>query len=401
MRSRSVSFTLIAILWMMLSPIATAIAVFDDGVVVNDKYDYTLSVDECESNLTWTSRIEHTPQLVENYSVVAGDHVIINGTFSELPNVTECVLTIWNPETGNNATVSNVGSSITFDTYYLDRTNQTYYIMVNGTTNTNDFVIIFRENVTICNFFAPVVTVNAMVEIGDDTRIWNLTWSSTDANADDTPYYSVWLSRDAGVTFVLLTHNISSCCYLWNSTDWLEADYSVRVRAYSVDMTSSECSFDDPPTSYWPGDYSDGYSSIFYSNGPPRVYSLYVSSVDDVTYNYGSLDNSVSLTLYSSFNYPPSLDYIVRSNGSIWFESSVSIRAVTELFDINIDNLPIGVHLIEVEFLIVDPVVVSFKIEVLESPVAPFITLSITVGAIGGVAVIVIFAIYMKTKKKG
>ena len=152
MRIRSAGFIVIVILWMMLSPVGSAVSFYGDSEVVNDNPEI-LSVDEYESNLTWTSRTQHTPHLVENYSVVAGDHVIINGTFSELLNVTECVLTIWNPETGINATVSNVGSNVTFDTYYLDRTNQTYNIIVNGTTNTNDLLIIFLENVTICNFF--------------------------------------------------------------------------------------------------------------------------------------------------------------------------------------------------------------------------------------------------------
>ncbi len=404
MRIRSVGFIVIVILWMMLSPVGSAVSFYGDSEVVNDNPEI-LSGDEYESNLTWTSRLEHTQQLVENYSVVAGDHVIINGTFSELLNVTECMLTIWNPETGINATVSNVGSNITFGTYYLDRTNQTYNIIVNGTTNTNDFVIILRENVTICNFFSPNVVVIAPVEVGIDSDIWNLTWSCTDANADDTPYYFVWLSRDAGVTFVLLTHNISSFYYIWDSTDWLQASYMVRVQAFSVDMTSNECSFEDPPESYWPGDYSDGFTPQFENDGFSFPHYLYVSSVDDVTYEYNSQGNSISLTHSSSVYHPAYVEYTIRDNGSIWIEGTISPSMGEETLTINIDGLSIGIHQIQIEFHMSEFVFVNFTINVtsnaVQSTLIPLIALSITVGAIGGIAVIVIFAIYMKTKKKG
>ncbi|TFH04982.1 MAG: hypothetical protein E4H14_13615 [Candidatus Thorarchaeota archaeon] len=167
-------------------------------------------------NITWTSRTQQLPQIVRDNFVIDGDHVVLNATFFPSLNVTECNLTIWNPQTGVNDTISSSGSTIIYDTYYLDRINQTYNIIVNGTTVANDFVILLRENLTICNFFTPDVSLYNPVSLGSDC--WNITWSSTDQNADDVHYYSVWLSRDCGVTFVLLQQNVTTTNYFWDSS---------------------------------------------------------------------------------------------------------------------------------------------------------------------------------------
>jgi hypothetical protein len=164
-----------------------------------------------------------------------------------------------------------------FDTYELRR-NITMTVQYTCYTGTD--VVFFDElgTVTFNNYFAPVVTVNVPVSLGSD--VWNLTWSSTDQNAGDTPYYSLWLSRDAGVTFVLLQQNITATNYTWDSSSWLESNYIVRVRAYSCDFTNWTllgytdgvlCDVTDPPAGYWPGDFSDGFSSSFAAGAIPPV----------------------------------------------------------------------------------------------------------------------------------
>ncbi|MGY5879398.1 MAG: hypothetical protein RTV31_04060 [Candidatus Thorarchaeota archaeon] len=346
MRIRSSSLAEIVIFLMILSPIATAVAFFDDGVVVNDKYEYTLSIDECEPNLTWSSRTQIMPQPVENNSVIAGDHVVVNGTFSQALNITQCKLTIWNPQSGINASLSSLGSTIIFDTYYLDRTNQTYNIKVNGTTNTNDFVILLSENVTICNFFVPrtIVEVNS---IGTDSLIFNISWCSEDQNENDDNYFSIWLSRDDGVTFVLLAQNYTRTWFIWDSGDWLQGIYLARVRAYSVDFSSSDCRVDDPPLSYWPGDYSDTISNPIDGGdvgwgGPIPNFSI---NLDTLNYEHGSTGNLISVTLsFSNRPIPSTIVYSIFNNGSLWIQGEYIPETSYDTFTINIDDLSIGTH---------------------------------------------------------
>jgi len=303
-----------------------------------------LSNDSSGLNLTWTSRTQQIPQFVENNSIAAGDHVVVNGIFAQALNVTQCKLTILDLFSGINVSVNYSGSSIAYDTYYLSGTNQPYTIIVNGTTNTNDFVIIYRENVTICNFFVPTIIMNAPVSNGNG--IWNLTWSSTDQNADDVPYYSVWLSGDAGVTFVLLQQNLTVTNYTWDSSSWFEADYMLMLRAYSVDLTSDNCGLDNPPRSYWPGDRSDAFSYLFHAGVEflhiPPSFSI---NTHWLTYEHGSSGNTI---LVQVNNYdqttPSSSQYSVRDNGSLWREGVYESIWSSFSFSINIDGLSLGLH---------------------------------------------------------
>jgi len=172
-------------------------------------------------------------------------------------------------EIGNHVKQVTSGSSIEIDTYYFDSANQTYDIQVTGYTDTNSTYVISREDIQICNFFAPKVIVPSPVTLVIDERTYNITWSSTDVNADDVTYYSVWLSNNDGVSYMLLVQNLTSTWYLWNSTGWLEDSYMYRVRAYSVDLAHPQTDVSDPPAGYWPGDYSDGFAPVFDGYGPP------------------------------------------------------------------------------------------------------------------------------------
>ena len=39
----------------------------------------SLTLDSSNSNLTWSARTQQVPQTIENNSIAAGDHVIVNG----------------------------------------------------------------------------------------------------------------------------------------------------------------------------------------------------------------------------------------------------------------------------------------------------------------------------------
>ncbi|MCK5265717.1 MAG: hypothetical protein KAR03_08925, partial [Candidatus Thorarchaeota archaeon] len=168
-----------------------------------------------------------------------------------------------------------------------------------------------------------------------------------DQNQDDVNYYSLWLSRDGGVTHVLLRQNLTQTWFGWNSSNWLEADYIARVRAYSVDYTSGECQLDDPPSSYWPGDYSDAISFPFLGGGvgmggPIPYFSI---NTNALSYEFGSTGNMISVHL-SYYSRPPSLSivYSVTDNGTLWIQEEYVLESSEESFTINIDGLSIGTH---------------------------------------------------------
>lgn len=355
------------------------------------------SSDPPETNLTWTTRTQYVPQPIRIDSVIIGDHIVLNATFTQTPYVViKCELYIWNPQYDTNVTVTTWGSSISFDTYYLDKRNQSYNIRVMGTTVTDDYVILSRDNVTICNFYRPLVTVNNPIEIDD--YLFNLTWSCTDLNKDDVNYFEVWLSNDGGSGFHLLVRNITQTWFIWDSSYWLEGDYIIGVYAQSVDLTSAECRLDDPPRSYWPGDSSTGYSVQFQHTGIPRPL-LSISTIDDITYEYGSTGNSVEITLGFSYSHPASIDCVVRDNGIYWFERSISVESIQVIIDLDISGLSIGSHNIDVEFLFGDNASLSFVIDVIESSLIPYISLSLSIGIMGGITVIAVFIIFIKKER--
>jgi hypothetical protein len=174
--------------------------------------------------------------------------------------------------------------TIEIDTYYL-LANQTFEIIVSSDTGSNFDYTSKTPGVFIGNYFKPVVTVPIPVATTGDADIFNITWSSTDRNVDDTPYYSVWVSSNDGVSYQLLAQNVTTTFFLWDSSIWQEDSYIVRIRAYSIDLdtfvledTDDDgqeddpvylCDVGNPPAGYWPGDYADGFSAAFDAGAIP------------------------------------------------------------------------------------------------------------------------------------
>jgi hypothetical protein len=417
MRKRYSNFGTIALLLLILFSMNSCISTTYDSSIIerelNCVHPSVVADEYTDANLTWISRTQQVPLLIENYSIAVGDHVIINGTFAQALNVTECELTIWNPLSGVNATVSSMGTTIVFDTYYLDRTNQTYNIKVNGTTNTDDFVILLRENVTICNFFLPELSSPLIIET-DYTDVFNIIWNCEDQNQGDENYYSIWLSRDGGSTFMLLTQNLTQTSFGWDSRPWLMGEYTIRIRGYSVDYSSSECRFDDPPLSYWPGDYNEVYTAPQDAGsvgvGMPSRFSIYETSV---SYEFGSTNNMirVDVTIYP---YPPptQLTYYVTDNDNSWLEGQFSPSGSS--FTINIDGLAIGTHILSVSLSYFGPfdnqsvtVVVTTPVNNSTpttptstpqdwSPLTQSIAIGVSIGSITIIALVVALSIRMK-----
>jgi hypothetical protein len=162
--------------------------------------------------------------------------------------------------------------SVSLDTYYL-LANQTYSILVDSDTGTNLRYSIEIPAVTIGNFFAPKVYVPQPMTDLVNPNVRHIFWVGDDRNADDTVYYSVWLSSNEGAIWQLVAQNLTGNYYRWDSTGWVEDNYIIRVRAYSVDLITAGTTLDlsNIPAGYWPGDYGEGFSPAFFAGDIPST----------------------------------------------------------------------------------------------------------------------------------
>jgi hypothetical protein len=152
-----------------------------------------------------------------------------------------------------------------FATYNFQR-NISFSVYLYCWTETDVAWILDYGTLRFENFFPPVVTVNAPIDLTGD--LWNFTWTATDGNMYDTLYFSVWLSSDGGNTFQLRAQNITDTFFVWDADGFLIRDYIYRVRAYDVDASYLVdgvplSAVDDPPTSYWPGAVGEDISDAF------------------------------------------------------------------------------------------------------------------------------------------
>jgi hypothetical protein len=244
-----------------------------------------------------------------------------------------------------NISINNC-SSVVMDTYYLSGTNSSYNILAIGYTNSNKSYTLMREDVTICNFFAPEVTVYAIEEIPHDG--FNCSWSCSDKNADDVNYYSLWLSNNDGLSFVLLAQNLTRTWYVWNSSGWLYDDFIFGVRAYSLDFTiPGRTDVLNPPSGYWPGDFADGFS-ISFQTGDILILDLFmdvgVFPSWDIEYLEGESGNSIVWTFYF-YNYqfrPSGVSYTVYRNDTLILEGTHNFSKDSLTLSINVDGLSQG-----------------------------------------------------------
>ncbi len=234
-----------------------------------DTISNSMSISDSTPLLTWTSNTQSELNPVTNNSKIVGDHIILNATFPESMNVIYCELRIWNVSANINITVSSSSSNVTIDTYYMHHQNLTYNIQVIGNSSDDGTWTNLWQEIEICNFFKPLVTVPYPETLLIDSRTYNISWSSIDKNADEVNYFSVWISNNDGATFMLIAPNVTRTWLIWNSTGWLEGSYIFRVRAFSVDLAYPGLDVSNPPSGYLPGDYSDGFSPSFEPTPPP------------------------------------------------------------------------------------------------------------------------------------
>ncbi|MFX1483042.1 MAG: hypothetical protein ACFFCP_07620 [Promethearchaeota archaeon] len=412
------------------------IVVVDSGVLAPPRispppHDASLQ-SEIPFSLTWTSRWQSEPQLVTNGTIATGDHVVLNATFN-IPDIIRVDLLVNDSISSNHEVLLNAsGQQLTYDTYLFGTgQNMTTNITVWGHTLSNVTFTFYYLNVAINNFFAPNLEVYSPIEIApppstyslaqfSPTRsVWTFTWSCTDLNANDTNYYSVWLSADRGMTFLLLQRNLTENYYVWDSTGFLELDsYIYRVRAYSLDFTiqdefnNSLCSVDAPPQSYWPGDYADGISTEFSNTGPGAQDgppNIAVNHPSDLFFLENEKNRRIvwGLSADASGDQVASVSYTVFMNGSAHFSGSIEIApSTTKNVTLNIDDLSVGVYEFTIRFLnLAYPLIVvedTIIVTISSSASVLFLAAGISGGMLLGVLVLeLVRRVYVRRKNTG
>jgi uncharacterized protein YndB with AHSA1/START domain len=307
-------------------------------------------------SLTWTSCWQSVPAPLENGSSAIGDHVVLNATFLQgpsLPIITKCSINLTDVNTGKQAFANNSGNQMTLDTYYLFGTNVTVLAIIEGIIDTDETIIRAFSNLSLCNFFSPMITLIPPQEISD--YIFNISWSSTDLNADDINLFMVWISRDGGASFLLLAQNLSKTSFVWDSSGFLHADYYYRVRGFSIDTT-----FYTEPTSlfvetYWPGDYSDAIGRIYFETTwiPPPVVipNVYISSPADVTFYESDIIRIITWELtFSEISIRPSqFTYSIHCD-NVEVETQIWHSGDNESISFDARNLSLGLHTITLSY---------------------------------------------------
>jgi len=316
-------------------------------------------------------------------------------------------------QVGADVSIRCNGSTISMDTYYLTARNKTYNIRAMGNSSTNDTWTIDRQNVEFCNFFAPELEVYYPLPLLIDDKTFNISWSCSDRNTDDVNYYSVWLSNTDGLSYMLLAQNLTRTWCFWNSTWWLEDDYIIRVRAYSLDFTiQGMTDVSNPPTGYWPGDYSDALS--YQHAGWPGIYDpgidVGIESAPDIFYNEGEIGNNIEWIPYflnwglvpGGFHY-----YVYRNNTLIiddWYNFYQGYTSVS----INVDCLSEGFYNYTLYFwnpgssggIVRDVVFVTVGPPLHEAPqVSPFLLLSLQILFVVSITVVTLLGIIVLVNK--
>jgi hypothetical protein len=316
----------------------------DDSVISTPIDRLTTKSDSLEGaavSLVWTSRWSATPQDVHNDSTLVGDHILLNATFAENSNVTRIDFELLGDDMSN---FTSSGSNTVLDTYSLGA-NKTVDITVRGYTSTNETVVHELSNVSICNFFEPMVILNEPQALGYNR--FNFSWNSFDLNQDDETYYSVWLSSDYGLTYMNLGLNLTDSIFVWDSSGFLERYYSVKVRGYSLDFSYPDlCDVDNPPASYWPGDWRDSEPIEVYAGDVttgPGPFMLYLNHPNDIIYLEHSIGNLIIWEpTFSGFSTTP-IEYVIYRNGTLWTSGEFHPNS-DDSIEVNVDGLIPGVY---------------------------------------------------------
>ncbi|TFF91901.1 hypothetical protein EU545_02615 [Candidatus Thorarchaeota archaeon] len=354
--------------------------------------------------LTGASRSSSTPETVVNGSSPVGDHIVLNATFLGHPGLVGPFNTSIQV-VGEELSAFNLGESVALDTYALAR-NGTFTIEVSTTDSLDQEVTCTYEDVFLGNFFTPLVTVEAPIEVSED--LYNVTWSSTDPNKDDTPFYEFLVSHDGGASYIRLANNLSTTWYIWDTSGFLENEYILKVRAYSVDLNLYPGPFLEIPDDYVPGDFGEGYYLEFSQDGVPMLKNIDVSSPADINYTAGETGSVIQWELsfwggYVIIGYL--LDYTIFLDGDVILTDTHIISSESNQFIVvSADGQPPGNHDFTLAFVSPGPdtdfVSDTVFVSVFPAPPSARDLAVYTVIGLWGVAGILLLAVHIHRRRR-
>ncbi len=191
-------------------------------------------------SLTYYSRFNDTHTPIESGDKIAGDHVVLNATWTPLDNVNGTAIYVNATAIPNVISAEGTNNTVEIDTRSLGNNatctvNVTTWLL-NGTVLTEIFTEVF-----IGNFFAPHIEV--LTPNGGEiwTEQHNISWIAWDNNTDDVLSFEVLLSADGGASFQLLTSELVPQWFVWDFSGFLShTTYIIEVRATDGIYTTSD-----------------------------------------------------------------------------------------------------------------------------------------------------------------
>jgi hypothetical protein len=211
---------------------------------------------------------------------------------------------------------------VIYDTYEIGQ-NGTFDIEVIGVTTEGTEFFAIWEDVTFNNFFSPNVTVVSPNGGETWTNTHSITWTATSLNVEGSPVSDVYISNDAGYSYMLFAAGLTGTTLDWNTSIWQNTDsYMVMVKAQDRGMTGEDES---------DGVFTAGVLPI--QDVPPFIFGQ-----TELNYSFGETGNLLEWTI--SDLHPQLIALWV--DGSL--VSSYSWNTITNVTTVNCDGLFSGIY---------------------------------------------------------
>ena len=235
-RSRAKPLAVVITLLLLVTTMFAYIPIVERSCLTGPLFpieETSVAYGDVQLSLTYYSRTNGTKIPVSEGDKIAGDHVILNASWTPVVSVADSSIVVTAPAIPSSVSNHSVSPSVEVDTRYLGN-NAT--CIINATillTNGSSFTRLV-EDVFIGNFFVPHLAVLTPNGGEDWTGANNITWSATDLNSDEALTFDVYISPNIGKSYELLASSINKTWLEWDSTG-----YS-RLKTYLVKVCATD-----------------------------------------------------------------------------------------------------------------------------------------------------------------
>ncbi len=245
-----------------------------------------------------------------NISIGIFDYDLVPGTYTLEVDTIESIVT------------GSSGRTAIYDTYEIGR-NSTFDVEVIGVATEGTEFFAIWDDVTFNNFFSPNVTVVSPNGGETWTSTHSITWTATSLNVEGDPISDVYISNDAGYSYMLFAAGLTGTTLDWDTSIWQDMDsYMVKVKAQDRGMTGEDES---------DGVFTAGVLPI--QGVPPIIFGQL-----ELNYSYGVIGNSLEWIIGDLH---PQLI-------ALWVDgllvSSYSWNTLANVTTVNCDGLFFGSH---------------------------------------------------------